>query len=104
MSKTPRAIKRLLNAKRRTGLKYYPHGVMVTIPNAATGDALKLTFKGAFTRKKLRRMINASLVNRLTMIQMDWLIDNYAVKLRPVSADEVNAMMRAVQDEADAED
>lgn len=93
--KTPTSIKKLINSKRRTGLKFYAHGIQIIIPNIETGEHTKLTFKGSFDRKKLRRMLRASLVARLTTQQLDWVIDTYGTKLREMTNEEVNAMLIA---------
>lgn len=94
-------IKRLMNAKRRKGLSFYPHGIEITIPNIETGDHKKLVFRGSFDRRKLRKMVRKSLVANLTVEQIDWLIDNYGVKLRAMTNEEIDTMLHNLHEEGD---
>jgi hypothetical protein len=91
----------LMNAKRRKGLAFYQYGFKVMIPQ---GDDLpvEMTFTGSFDRKKLRKMIRDTLKAsdvRLTVVEIDFLIDNFGTKLRPVKMDELITMAEADQDE-----
>lgn len=84
-------INRLLKAKRRKGLKQYPYGFQVMIPQ---GDELpvEITFKGAFDRRKLRQMLRKVMSDadvHLTVHEADFLIDTFGTKLRRVTTDEM---------------
>ncbi len=93
-----KATKRFMNAKRRAGTKQYPHGVQVFIPQGE-GDPIKLTFNGSFDRRKLRKMLRQTFVTPMTTQQIDWIIDNLTVKLRPVNAEEMNALLKSLSEE-----
>lgn len=75
--------------KKKLGDKLYPFGVQVVFPNIETGEATTVTFQGAFDRRKLRHMIRKVLVAKVTTDQIDYIIDNFSTKLRPVSMAEV---------------
>ena len=96
-------LKRLINAKRRKGLAYYSHGFMLVIPQDEQGTVKKLTFTGSFDRRKLRKMVRASLLGSFTVVQIDWLIDNYGTRLRPMNDAEMTALIKGASDDS-AED
>lgn len=91
-------LKKLMNAKRRKGLAYYAHGFMLVIPQDEAGTVKKLTFTGSFDRRKLRKMVRASLIGSFTVVQIDWLIDNYGTRLRPMNAAEMEALIAEATD------
>lgn len=96
-----KAEKKLMNAKRRKGLSYYPFGVEFALPNMETGEVTKLTFKGSFDRRKLRRMLRKSLVSNPTTVEIDFMIDNFSTRLRPLNKDEMELWLASMQAEAD---
>ena len=66
----------------------YPHGVQVVLPNMETGEAQVVTLRGSFGVRKLRKMLRKILyINQRD--QLDYLIKNYVVPLRPVTMDEM---------------
>lgn len=91
-------IKRFMKAKRRKGLKQYPFGFQLRLPQTDPGqtEAEVITFQGSFDRRKLRKMVRKSLGVKMTVEQIDWLLDNFGTPLRQVTMDELIA-------EADAE-
>lgn len=87
-------IDKLLNKKKKKkGDKLYPFGVQITIPSmdadAGTVAATTLTYQGSFDRRKLRKMLRKTFVSPMNTNQLDYIIDNFATKLRPVSMQEV---------------
>lgn len=91
-------LKKLMNAKRRKGLAYYSHGFMLVIPQDEAGTVKKLTFTGSFDRRKLRKMVRASLIGSFNVVQLDWLIDNYGTRLRPMNDAEMEALIAEATD------
>ncbi len=86
-------LKRLMKAKRRKGLKQYAHGFELVIPNIEKNEFTKLTFRGSFDRRQLRKMVNKALVQRLSVVQVDWLIDTFGTPLKPMTMDQMIAMV-----------
>jgi len=99
-----RSEKRLMNAKRRKGLSFYPFGVEFALPNFETGEVTKLTFRGSFDRRKLRRMLRKSLVTNPTAVELDFIIDTFSTRLRPLNRDEMNLWLAGLEAEADDDD
>lgn len=76
--------------KRKLGDKQYRHGVEFALPTG-DGEITKLTFRGAFDRRQLRKMLKNSLVANITTEQADYLIDNYSTRLRRMTMEEIIA-------------
>lgn len=85
--------KLLKKKKKKKGDKLYPFGVQITIPSmdGAEGEvaATTLTFQGSFDRRKLRKMLKQTFVSPMNTNELDFIIDNFATKLRPVTMQEV---------------
>lgn len=88
---------------KKLGDKLYPFGMQITLPQMGTPEgevgAEVFTFRGSFDRRKLRRMIKATIQPSLTTQEADFIIDNFGTKLRPVTMEELIA--EAQTDDAD---
>lgn len=87
--------------KKKIGSQRWAFGAMFSLPNPETNEVTTLTFKGSFDRRKLRKMLRKSLNQRnVDTVTLDYIIDTYSVKLKPLSMADMLAAMEAGNAEA----